>query len=224
MKIRTCVTAVSRAYRGVSSLGHCSFAVGAVQTACPNLAYPRGAETRRDPPRPLLTTSDMLHVDIGITAMGMNTDTQHLGYILRANETSPPRSLVRGLHRANRMQDMNRREMVPGRTGDEVFFAVKRAMKAEGLQGDVYSHPIGDYGHSAGAVIGMANWQDCEWLSARVFLRPQTRAPFSLPHRLAYCTSTPMSSATRMLQHHTLHLRGCTYRRLHSRIHTRADQ
>jgi hypothetical protein len=128
----------------------------------------------------------MLHVDIGITAMGMNTDTQHLGYILRANETSPPRSLVRGLHRANRMQDMNRREMVPGRTGDEVFFAVKRAMKNEGLEGDVYSHPIGDYGHSAGAIIGMANWQDCEWLSARV----------SLAHRLAPRSPSPTDSHT----------------------------
>ncbi|RSH82191.1 hypothetical protein EHS25_006124 [Saitozyma podzolica] len=128
--------------------------------------FPPTVDIYRSPSEPSLEQDphmregDMLHVDIGITAMGMNTDTQHLGYILRANETSPPRSLVRGLHRANRMQDMNRREMVPGRTGDEVFFAVKRAMKNEGLEGDVYSHPIGDYGHSAGAIIGMANWQD----------------------------------------------------------------
>jgi hypothetical protein len=104
----------------------------------------------------------MLHVDIGITAMGMNTDTQHLGYILRSNESSPPRSLVHGLHRANRMQDLNRKEMVPGRTGDDVFFRVKADMRAEGLEGNIYSHPIGDYGHSAGAIIGMTNLQDGE--------------------------------------------------------------
>lgn len=104
----------------------------------------------------------MLHVDIGITAMGMNTDTQHLAYILRRNETEPPGDLIRGLHNSNRMQDLNRQEMVPGRTGDDVFFRIKDDMKRVGLDGDIYSHPIGDYGHSAGAVIGMANWQDCK--------------------------------------------------------------
>ena len=91
---------------------------------------------------------DLLHVDIGIYAMGMNTDTQHLGYILRSNETSPPQALIDGLHNANRMQDLNRREMVPGRTGDDVFFSIIDAMEDEGLEGRIYSHPIGDYGHS----------------------------------------------------------------------------
>jgi hypothetical protein len=148
----------------------------------------------------------MLHVDIGITAMGMNTDTQHLGYILRGNETSPPRSLIRGLHRANRMQDMNRREMVPGRTGDEVFFAVKRAMKDEGLEGDVYSHPIGDYGHSAGAVIGMANWQDCEWLPSP----PHILYILFMPPPLVLHTPDPHpTGCTHRLQSYTIRVEDC---------------
>jgi hypothetical protein len=101
----------------------------------------------------------MIHVDIGITAMNMNTDTQHLAYILRSNETAPPKSLLKGLRDANRMQDLNRKAMVPGTTGDDVFFRIKDQMKEKGLQGKIYSHPIGDYGHSAGAVIGMQDWQ-----------------------------------------------------------------
>ena len=121
-------------------------------------------------------TSDMLHVDIGIYAMGMNTDTQHLGYILRSNETAPPQSLLDGLKIANQMQDFNRKQMMPGRTGDDVFWSIRKDMTEAGLNenGRIYSHPIGDYGHSgcmgtrcadvvgAGAVIGMADWQTCE--------------------------------------------------------------
>ena len=102
---------------------------------------------------------DMLHVDIGITAMNMNTDTQHLGYILRSNETEPPAGLLAGLRNANKMQDMVRKEMIPGRTGNDVLKAVLRVMDDQGLRGLIYSHPIGDYGHSAGALIGMTNIQ-----------------------------------------------------------------
>ncbi len=104
-------------------------------------------------------SKDMLHVDIGITAMNMNTDTQHLAYILRSNETSPPAGLLKGLRDANRLQDLVRKEMKPGVTGDEVLFNVFDDMKKERLEGLIYSHPIGDYGHSAGAVIGMQNNQ-----------------------------------------------------------------
>lgn len=109
---------------------------------------------------PEVAEGDMVHVDIGITAMGMNTDTQHLGYVLRRNETRPPDGLLRGLKAGNALQDMVREEMVPGRTGDEVLAAVQKRMKKAGFDGDIYSHPIGDYGHSAGAVIGMTNMQN----------------------------------------------------------------
>lgn len=108
---------------------------------------------------PYMREGDMLHVDIGITAMGMSTDTQHLAYILRSNETAPPHSLIKGLHDANKMQDFVRQRMVPGTTGDDVFFAVLDDMKHAKLDGLIYCHPIGDYGHSAGASIGMANIQ-----------------------------------------------------------------
>jgi Xaa-Pro aminopeptidase len=104
----------------------------------------------------------MIHLDIGITAMNMNTDTQHLAYVLLPNETSPPQGLLDGLKTANRLQDMVRKEMKVGRTGDEVFWAVRGDMDKEGLEGRIYSHPIGDYGHSAGAAIGMADWQTCK--------------------------------------------------------------
>lgn len=86
--------------------------------------------------------------------MNMNTDTQHLGYILRSNEAKPPKGLLQGMKEANRLQDLVRKRMVPGTKGDDVLAKVRGDMKSQGLKGLIYSHPIGDYGHSAGALIG----------------------------------------------------------------------
>ena len=40
-------------------------------------------------------THDVLHVDFGITAMRLNTDTQHMGYVLRQGETDVPAGIKR---------------------------------------------------------------------------------------------------------------------------------
>ncbi|KAK3384823.1 hypothetical protein B0H63DRAFT_448928 [Podospora didyma] len=105
---------------------------------------------------------DMLHVDFGVTALGMNTDTQHLGYVLHPGETEDdvPRGLVEGLRKGNRAQDIVKANMKIGLTGNEILKNVLGQMHAEGIEGRVYSHPIGDWGHSAGTLIGMTNLQD----------------------------------------------------------------
>ncbi|KAL7422645.1 hypothetical protein Q5752_001936 [Cryptotrichosporon argae] len=119
--------------------------------------HPALPDTAADP---VVRPGDVLHVDVGIAAMGLHTDTQHLGYVLRANETRPPAGLLAGLRAANRLQDFVRHEMLVGRTGDEVLAAVRARMAGAQLEGSIYSHPIGDRGHAAGAVIGMTNLQD----------------------------------------------------------------
>jgi Xaa-Pro aminopeptidase len=100
----------------------------------------------------------MLHIDYGITAMGLNTDTQHLGYVLRTQgeqvETDVTSSLQEGLRKSNRMQDIILEHMRPGRTGNEVLQKSLKQMKEEGIEGQIYCHPIGDWGHDAGAVMG----------------------------------------------------------------------
>lgn len=101
---------------------------------------------------------DMLHIDYGITAMGLNTDTQHLGYVLRTDdeqaETDATNSLKEGLRKSNRMQDIILAHMRPGQTGNEVLQKSLAQMKEEGIEGQIYCHPIGDWGHDAGAVMG----------------------------------------------------------------------
>ena len=100
---------------------------------------------------------DLLHVDFGVTAMGMNTDTQHLAYVLYPGETEKdiPRGLLDGLKKANRLQDIVKENMEIGLTGNVILKKSLAQMKSEGFGGAIYSHPIGDWGHSAGTLIGM---------------------------------------------------------------------
>lgn len=107
----------------------------------------------------------MLHVDVGIYALGMATDTQHLAYVLRANETSAPKGLVEGLAKANKLQDLTVSKLSTAKTGNEVLLEVRTEMAKLGLGGLVYSHPIGSYGHAAGSPVGMTNMQDGQSLS-----------------------------------------------------------
>ena len=109
---------------------------------------------------PVIQRGDVLWCDVGITALRLNTDTQHNGYVLRAGETGPPAGLVRALANANRLQDILLAEVRPGRTGNEILAAVRSTMKAEGLDGTLYSHPIGMHGHGAGPLIGLWDYQE----------------------------------------------------------------
>lgn len=113
-----------------------------------------GVDALKDEP---IAYGNLLHVDFGVTAMGLNTDTQHLGYVLRPGETEAdgvPAGLREGLRKGNQLQDMTRRHMLPGRTGNEILQAIRAEMAEVGIDGKIYCHSIGDWGHSAGTVIG----------------------------------------------------------------------
>lgn len=101
---------------------------------------------------------DILHIDFGITAMGMNTDTQHMAYVLRTSgsdaEDDAPESLRAGLKQSNRMQDIVLGNMRPGISGNTVLRKSLNQMARENIKGQIFSHPIGDWGHDAGTVIG----------------------------------------------------------------------
>ncbi len=109
---------------------------------------------------PVIQRGDVLHCDFGITAMGLNTDTQHMGYVLREGETDVPAGIRTALARANRLQDILIEKTKPGRTGNQVLRDVLGQMNAEGLEGTMYSHPIGDHGHGAGPLIGLWDYQE----------------------------------------------------------------
>jgi Xaa-Pro aminopeptidase len=114
----------------------------------------------QDSVSPVIRRGDVLHCDFGITALGLNTDTQHMGYVLRDGETAPPAGLRAALAATNRLQDIAMAEMRPGRTGNEALAGTLERMRAAGIDGTVYSHPVGDHGHGAGPLIGLWDRQD----------------------------------------------------------------
>ncbi|HEX6306989.1 MAG TPA: M24 family metallopeptidase [Longimicrobiales bacterium] len=140
----------------------------------PSVSVQRRGVEMGDSADPVILRGDVLHTDFGIVANGLRTDTQHMGYVLREGEESPPDGLVAALRRSNRLQDLLLEEMEPGRSGNEVLRRTLERMGAEGIDGSVYTHPIGDHGHGAGPLIGL--WDRQEGVAGRgdVELRPGT--------------------------------------------------
>jgi Xaa-Pro aminopeptidase len=119
----------------------------------------RGADLS-DAETVVIQRGDVLHCDFGITALGLNSDTQHMGYVLLEGERDAPEGLKRALLNSNRLQDLLLAEMRPGRSGNEVLGSTLAATRAAGINGTVYTHPIGDRGHGAGPLIGLWDHQE----------------------------------------------------------------
>jgi Xaa-Pro aminopeptidase len=108
----------------------------------------------------VIRRGDLLHCDVGITYLGLNTDMQHNAYVLRVGETGAPEGLKDLLRKGNRLQAIHLEEMKVGRTGNEILKAILNRGRAEGLRPRVYTHPIGPYGHGSGTMIGMTEKQE----------------------------------------------------------------
>ena len=140
----------------------------------PSVSVQRRGVEMGDSADPAILRGDVLHTDFGIVAYGLKTDTQHMGYVLREGEDAPPAGLSAALGRSNRLQDILLEEMVPGRSGNDVLRRTLTRMRGEGIDGTVYTHPIGDHGHGAGPTIGLWDRQDGVPGRGDVALRPNT--------------------------------------------------
>ncbi|MFN9299199.1 MAG: M24 family metallopeptidase [Acidobacteriota bacterium] len=110
---------------------------------------------RQDDVPIVIERGDVLWLDYGLTAMRLATDTQHMGYVLREGESAPPPGILRALENSKKMQDIVMENMTVGKTGNEVLASALQQIRALGIKGTVYSHPIGDHGHGAGPLIGL---------------------------------------------------------------------
>ncbi|HJR66023.1 MAG TPA: M24 family metallopeptidase [Gemmatimonadaceae bacterium] len=120
----------------------------------------RGATSQQIGEDPIIQRGDVLHCDVGLVALGLATDTQHMGYVLNVGETEVPAGLRRVLSASNRLQDIVMQEISVGRTGNEILKTSLEQMRREGIDGSVYTHPIGVHGHGAGPLIGRWDSQD----------------------------------------------------------------
>lgn len=108
----------------------------------------------------VIEPGDVLWCDVGVTALRLNTDTQHSGYVLRDGESEPPPGIRAALANSNRFQDILFEETRPGRSGNAILKGTLDKLKGAGIMGTMYSHPIGMHGHGAGPVIGLWDYQE----------------------------------------------------------------
>jgi hypothetical protein len=106
----------------------------------------------------VIQPGDMLWTDFGITYLRLNTDNQHLAYVLEPGETEAPAGLKAGLRAANGVQDALLSSYREGASGNDVLLAARAKAIAAGLKPSIYSHPLGYHGHAAGPAIGF--WDD----------------------------------------------------------------
>ena len=108
----------------------------------------------------VILRGDLLHVDFGITYLGLNTDTQQLAYVLHTDESEAPNELKHALKVGNNLQDILTNEFSVGRTGNEILKNALQKAKSAGIKPQIYTHPIGYYGHGSGPTIGMWDQQN----------------------------------------------------------------
>jgi Xaa-Pro dipeptidase len=101
----------------------------------------------------VIQPGDLLHVDFGISYMGLDTDWQKMAYVLRPGEREAPAGLRQALRNTNALQDVLSSIARPGMTGGEVFNATMREMRERNIEAMIYSHPLGVHGHGLGASI-----------------------------------------------------------------------
>lgn len=101
----------------------------------------------------VILRGDLLHIDFGISYMGLSSDWQKMAYVLREGETAPPAGLVAALERTNQLQDVLMATARPDKMAGEVYEATMAEMERRGIEAQIYSHPLGNHGHALGASI-----------------------------------------------------------------------
>jgi Xaa-Pro aminopeptidase len=106
------------------------------------------------PESTVIQRGDVLHLDFGVSCMGLHTDWQKMAYVLEPGERDAPAGLKAALANTNVLQDaLMLRHSRPGRTAAEVYAATMDEMKLRGIEAQIYSHPLGNQGHALGASI-----------------------------------------------------------------------
>ena len=109
----------------------------------------------RRPEKDVIQHGDLLHVDFGITYLRLNTDQQQHFYVLRPGETEVPEGLRKAFKNGNRLQDILTSVFKEGKTGNQILAEALAQAEKEGINGSIYTHPIGSHGHAAGPTIGL---------------------------------------------------------------------
>ena len=108
----------------------------------------------------IIQPGDLVHCDFGITYLTLNTDCQQIAYVLKNGEENAPNFLSNALKEANRVQDIFTDQFELYKTGNEILKTSLNLAIKEGLNPQIYTHPLGTFGHSAGSTLGMWDSQN----------------------------------------------------------------
>ena len=103
----------------------------------------------------IILPGDLIHCDFGITYLTLNTDCQELAYVLKPDESEAPDYLVKALDEGNRVQDIFTDLFEHKKTGNQILKEALEQGRNEGYRPQIYTHPLGTFGHSAGTTLGM---------------------------------------------------------------------
>lgn len=120
---------------------------------------------------PVIEPGDLLHVDYGVKLMGLVTDQQKMGYVLRPGETSPPEGLAALFAQSVEMAQIIGEEMEPGVEGRVVRDRALARAEAAGIGASVYSHVQGNWVHGVGA-WAIQDWPERYGVHPREPVRP----------------------------------------------------
>lgn len=111
------------------------------------------------PREDIIRSGDLLHVDIGISYLRLQTDVQEHAYLLLPGEKQAPQSLQQAFSKANRLQDILTQQFQLQLTGNEILKKALAQAASEKIAATIYTHPIGFHGHAAGPTIGLWDQQ-----------------------------------------------------------------
>lgn len=130
----------------------------------------------------VIQRGDVIHIDCGLNYLGLSTDWQKMGYVLREGEKDAPDGLKRALANTNKLQDALFTHIRPGAKGFEVYDATMADMKKLGIETMIYSHSVGNQGHALGAAID--------------FRRPAAGSPLEPTFREGSYTAIELNTST----------------------------
>ena len=99
---------------------------------------------------------DLIHCDVGVRYLRLNSDHQQWAYILREGETDAPEDLKALMAAALRLEDVFMAGFERGLSGNEMLKNILGRAWAAGISNPkVYSHSLGLYLHEPGPLIGL---------------------------------------------------------------------
>lgn len=122
----------------------------------------------------IIQPGDLVHCDFGISYLTLNTDCQQIAYVLKSDEREAPEFLTKALKDANKLQDILTSEFELDKTGNEILLNSLKIAKEKGLDPQIYTHPLGTFGHSAGTTIGMWDSQEGVPIKGDVLMKYNT--------------------------------------------------